>query len=153
MSAVTIKAATIDVLEALPDIGLVESRKGRIEGLPWEGGYIKPLWEVSLVGSKLAPGVQSSASNKCFERTLRITGYMPHNFDSDTESAWDVFITSTLPDAFVSGSAINGCAKNSVLELLDNDFVTYKAKSGAVLCHYAVLEIRAQEWVNTLGGS
>jgi len=147
MSMTTVKAAVIVAMQTITDIGFVEARDGMTQGLPWEDATIAhplPLWTVKLAQSEC---LKQSLGQKLMQHTYAIRGYFPHSFEADSESVWDGYIAA-IADKFKSDPAISVCSKTIPPRLQENDFVMYGAEGGAVLCHYARIELQCQEWIN-----
>lgn len=150
MSIVTVKAAVIAKMRTIENIGMVEGRQGRTVQLPWEDATsdaVRPLWVVSLSRSGLAAGdIAKSIGAKCHEHLFQIRGYLPHNFDANTEGTFEAYLDA-IRAAFKANPALDVCAQTFPPTIIENIFVQYGAEGGAVLCHYVLIELRTQEWV------
>jgi len=150
MSIVLTKAKIVTTLSGVSNIGFVDDREGRAEGLPWEDNTVLPLWVV-----KFAKNIKPEASSKAYlgaqlsGQSYHIKGYFPWNYEQNSELAWDTYL-DLVQGAFSSTSPLGvACSKVDPVEVLENDFVMYKASSGLTLCHYSLLEVSVELWENS----
>ena len=139
MSKKLICEAVVTELQKVTNIGLVEGKMGRRIGLPWET-TLQPLWAVTVAKESLSSRHQPMGS-KCWSIVLRIRGYFPHSFEEDSDTTWLTYLDA-VTDKLSPEPAISICAMTEPPILVENDYVMY----GDVLCHFALLEFRVEEW-------
>lgn len=148
MSATTIKAALIDEIDGLAELGLVEGRYGRQAGLPWEDEVngVKALGVVTWVRQELNPDMPETLGARCWQYTYNVQVFLPMDFELNTEARFDGILEDVL-DELGPDPALSVCATTEPPRLVTNDYVMYGALRGEVLCHKGVIEFKASEWI------
>jgi len=148
MSIAITKAAVLVAMRAITGIGLVDGNAGRTEGLPWEvsTGAVKPLWTVHLAkGAGLALDKPKLNGTMVLGYTWHIKGYFPFDFEASSEEAFDAYL-DLVQAKFKSFKSLSTCSHTEPIQVLENDFVMYQGSGGAVLCHYALIELQTESW-------
>ena len=145
MSIVTVKAAIVSAMRDITNIGLVDDREGRMTGLPWDAGDIKPMWVVSYKNDA-QPGESPMLGAHIEEKVYSIRGYFPHYFEANSQATWDAYL-DIIKDTFKSDPAIPICANTFPPLVRENSFVMYGGADSGVLCHFALIDFVTQEWI------
>jgi hypothetical protein len=131
------------VLQSVPEAGTVETRSGGVGYWFRQGKPGRTYWEVSITANALRGAGVGTVG---FEApALRIEGFMPWSWETNSEEFWDVMVWETLNALLrfpTLGNLADGWKQAGLPQLVRNDRVTVTdAGPEGVPCHRCQIEM------------